>query len=144
MLKPARKNERVRIMRQRKLGHCHQPQGDIATLLGFVQGRIEANKRLARDNQDNQSEYNKVINEIVSKLCNEHSNISVDSDMLGGMPHLKGFRLSVGNVLAKLYIYGSIERVKEIYPDISESHIKEAIAFAQDFLENACASSESY
>lgn len=84
------------------------------------------------------------IRGIIEKLCREHTAIGIDANMLGGMPHIKGFRLSVGNILAKIYHYGSIEKVREIYPDISESHIKEAIAFAQDFLENACASSESY
>jgi uncharacterized protein (DUF433 family) len=89
-------------------------------------------------------DFNNVVMKITRKLCEEHPNITIDSEMLGGVPHIKGFRLSVGNVLGKLYTYGSIEKVREIYSDISEAQIKEAIAFAQDFLENACASSESY
>lgn len=78
------------------------------------------------------------INALIEELCREHPEITVDPDMLGGVPHIKGVRLSVGNVLAKLYHYGSIEKVLEVFqPDISEHQIKEAIAFAQDFLENA-------
>lgn len=74
-------------------------------------------------------------------LCKEHPEIEIDPEMLGGMPHIKGVRLSVGNILEKLYVYGSVEKIKEIYKtDVSEHQIKAAIAYAQDFLENACAS----
>lgn len=62
--------------------------------------------------------------------------ISVDPQMLGGVPHVKGFRLSVGDILAKLYIHGDVDKVTAMFePDLSKEHIKEAIAFAQDFLE---------
>lgn len=84
--------------------------------------------------------FKELVMQITETLLKEHSQISIDPDMLGGMPHLKGFRLSVGDVLSKIYIYESIEKIQEIYPDIPKSQIKEAIAFAQDFLENACAS----
>jgi uncharacterized protein (DUF433 family) len=82
------------------------------------------------------------VMELAKKLCEEHPDIAIDPDMVGGMPHIKGLRLSVGTILAKLYIYGSIEKIKEVYaPDVSEHQIKEAIAYAQDFLEAAYAQS---
>lgn len=78
---------------------------------------------------------------IAENLCKEHPEIAADPEMLGGMPHIKGMRLSVGSILEKLYLYGSVEKIREIYKsDISEHQIKAAIAYAQDFLENACAS----
>lgn len=78
---------------------------------------------------------------MAKKLCKEHPEIEIDPEMLGGMPHIKGLRLSVGNILEKLYVYGSVEKIQEIYKsDISERQIKAAIAYAQDFLENACVS----
>lgn len=80
---------------------------------------------------------------IATKLCDEHPAISTDKEILGGKPHVKGTRLSVGTVLAKLYLYGSIQAILDIYePHLSEEQVKEAIAYAQDFLEKACGANE--
>jgi uncharacterized protein (DUF433 family) len=77
---------------------------------------------------------------LADRLCEEHPLISTDKGIFGGTPHLKDLRLSVGNILADLYVYGSIQEVQKIYaPDVTEEQIKEAIAYAQDFLEEACA-----
>lgn len=79
---------------------------------------------------------NVFVKATLTKLCREHPMISVDSEMLGGVPHIKGLRLSVGDVLAKLYIYGNLDKVTDVFsPDLSKEQVKEAIAFAQDFLE---------
>lgn len=76
---------------------------------------------------------------IASQLTEDHPSISIDPGIFGGMPHIENIRLSVGDVLSKLYIYGSIQAILEDYsPDINEDQIKEAIAYAQDFLEAAC------
>lgn len=76
---------------------------------------------------------------IAERLTQEHPSISTDTGIFGGMPHIKNVRLSVGDVLSKLYIYGSIQAILDDYsPDINEEQIKEAIAYAQDFLETAC------
>jgi uncharacterized protein (DUF433 family) len=76
---------------------------------------------------------------IAKKLSKEHPAISTDAQVLGGTPHLKNTRLSVGTVLAKLYLYGTIQAVLDIYsPHLSEEQVKAAIAYAQDFLEIAC------
>jgi uncharacterized protein (DUF433 family) len=70
------------------------------------------------------------------KLCRLHPAIAIDPDMVGGVPHLKGLRLSVGDILAKLYVHGNTDKLVRIYePDLKESQVKEAIAFAQEFLE---------
>jgi uncharacterized protein (DUF433 family) len=58
--------------------------------------------------------------------------------VLGGIPHLDNTRLSVGQVLSRLYVLGSIEEVVKYYsPYVTIDQIKEAIAYAQDFLELA-------
>jgi uncharacterized protein (DUF433 family) len=75
---------------------------------------------------------------LASKLCQAHPGISTDAGIFGGVPHIKNVRLSVGDILAKLYVYGDIQKVQEIYSDVSAKQIKEAIAYAQDFLEAAC------
>lgn len=81
---------------------------------------------------------------LADKLCEEHPAISTDKSIFGGMPHIKNVRLSVGDILAKLYVYGSVQAILDIYaPDIDEEQIKEAIAYAQDFLEIACDPDES-
>jgi uncharacterized protein (DUF433 family) len=78
---------------------------------------------------------------LAKSLCEEHPAISVNREIFGGIPHLRGLRLSVGDVLAQIYVTGSIEGVKKIYaPDVSEDQIKEAIAYAQDFVESALSS----
>jgi uncharacterized protein (DUF433 family) len=75
---------------------------------------------------------------VAESLCKRHPSISIDPGIFGGAPHIQGVRLSVGDVLSKLYIYGSIKAVLDIYsPDVNEEQIKEAIAYAQDFLETA-------
>lgn len=75
---------------------------------------------------------------IAERLCLEHPDISTDPGIYGGNPHIKNVRLTVGNILGKLQNYGTIEAVAEIYaPYVTESQIKEAIAYAQDFLEEA-------
>lgn len=76
---------------------------------------------------------------LATKLCEAHPGISTDPGIFGGVPHIENVRLSVGDILAKLYVYGNIQKVQEIYsPGVSAEHIKEAIAYAQDFLEIAC------
>jgi uncharacterized protein (DUF433 family) len=81
---------------------------------------------------------------LAERLCVEHPAISTDKGIFGGMPHIKDVRLSVGDILAKLYVYGNIQKIVNIYsPHVSEEQVKEAIAYAQDFLETACAPDES-
>jgi len=81
----------------------------------------------------------RVFRALTEKLCKEHPAISMDAEVLGGTPHVTNTRLSVGKVLSKLYLYGSIQAIVEIHePHLSEAQVKEAIAYAQDFLEIAC------
>jgi len=75
------------------------------------------------------------------RLCEEHPAISTYEGIFGGIPHLNGLRISVADILEQIYLTGSIAAVQKIYsPDLSEDQIKEAIAYAQDFLESAVSS----
>jgi uncharacterized protein (DUF433 family) len=80
------------------------------------------------------------------EICRvEHPSISIEPSVLGGIPHIIGTRLSVGQILGRLYVLGSISSVAQYYaPHISEEQIKEAIAYAQDFLELAGVPSQAY
>lgn len=65
----------------------------------------------------------------------DYPNIVTVPKILGGSPHIKGTRLSVCQVLSRLYVLGSIDRVSEYYENINPNDIKQAIAYAQDFIE---------
>lgn len=78
---------------------------------------------------------------LAKTLCKEHPSISIDQQIFGGIPHLRGLRLSVADILSQIYVTGSIKAVEEMYsPDVSEDQIKEAVAYAQDFIESALSS----
>jgi uncharacterized protein (DUF433 family) len=80
---------------------------------------------------------------IAERLCERHQRISIDENVLGGMPHINGMRVSVPNILTHLYHLGSIDAVvAEFNQRISTEQVKEAIAYAHDFMEIACDPSE--
>jgi uncharacterized protein (DUF433 family) len=86
--------------------------------------------------QSTESEARSFNRALAERLCEEHSEISTYPGIFGGAPHIKGVRLSVGNVLSELYLQGSINAVATTF-SVGETQIKEAIAYAQDFLESA-------
>jgi uncharacterized protein (DUF433 family) len=104
-------------------------------------------KVVTEDRQDSiatpEKEIRKQFRALAAKLCKEHPSINMNPEVLRGAPRIEGTRLSVGTILAKLYIYGNIQALVEAYePHLSEEQVKEAIAYAQDFLEIACGSNE--
>lgn len=81
------------------------------------------------------------IRALSESLCEEHPVISTYEGIFGGIPHLKGLRIAVADIIEQLYLTGSISGVQRVYsPDVSEEQIKEAIAYAQDFIERAVSS----
>lgn len=77
---------------------------------------------------------------LVLEMCRRaNPGISLDDHILGGIPHIDGTRLGVGQVLGRLYDLGSIENVAAYYAELNltEDQVKEAIGFAQDFVELA-------
>lgn len=76
---------------------------------------------------------------IAENLCEKYQGISIDSNVLGGMPHLKGLRISVPHILTHLHHLGSVDAiVAEFKQRISKEQVKEAIAYSHDFMEIAC------
>ena len=69
----------------------------------------------------------------------DYPGISLNEAVLGGVPHLQGTRLSVGQVLGRLYMLGSLLEVAKYYSELglTEEQIREAIGFSQDFVELA-------
>lgn len=76
------------------------------------------------------------MKDILDKCLQEHPDIAAYDGIFGGTPHIKDRRFSVGDVLGSIYTNDSIKVVAEAY-DIPEEQIKEALAFAQDFIEDA-------
>jgi uncharacterized protein (DUF433 family) len=78
------------------------------------------------------------FHDLAEKMCAHHPNISVYEGIFAGLPHIKGVRLSVTDVLSHLFVLGSVHAIVERYaPHVTEDQIKDAIAYAQDFLEAA-------
>ena len=105
---------------------------------GSRTSRSATSNRMFADSEPDELEINP-FRWLIQLCAQEHPGISIDRGIFGGIPHLREIRLAVGVILAQLYVLGSVQAVVEYYaPDISEEQIKEAIAFAQDFLEMAC------
>jgi len=80
---------------------------------------------------------------LADKLCERHPAISTNERVLGGMPHLKGLRISVPHILAHLHHLGSVDAiVAEFKQRVSAEQVKQALAYAHDFMEMACDPSE--
>lgn len=85
-----------------------------------------------------------LVAEAMLRSAAAHPVISLNSSVLGGIPHIAGTRLSVGQLLGRIYVLGSIQEVANYYRgDVSVNQIKEAIAYAQDFIEAVCEPSDA-
>jgi uncharacterized protein (DUF433 family) len=77
-----------------------------------------------------------VSKELAEKLCDKYPAICTNKSVFGGVPHLKGYRLTVSQILARLYVLESVDAVVGYYSaKISPEQVKEAIAYAHDFLQ---------
>ena len=65
--------------------------------------------------------------------------ISTAAGIHGGQPHLDNARLRVTDILGFLFQYKTVDWIVQNYaPDVSEEQVLAAIAWAQDFIEEAC------
>lgn len=88
--------------------------------------------------------WHSTIQPLITQCSVAHQAIARDSEVLGGIPHIVGTRLSLGQVLGRLYVHGSIEKVVAYYDgQVNTAQIREAIAYAQDFIEAVCEPPES-
>lgn len=80
---------------------------------------------------------------IAERLCEKHPAIGTNEKVLGGAPHLDGLRVSVTNILTHLHHLGSIDAViDEFRQRITREQVRQALAYAHDFMEMACDPSE--
>jgi uncharacterized protein (DUF433 family) len=76
---------------------------------------------------------------LAERLCEEHPEITTDSNVLSGTPHIAGTRLSVAHILAEIYHQESVDAVSKRFERVArKEQIKAAIAYAHDFMEKAC------
>jgi uncharacterized protein (DUF433 family) len=88
----------------------------------------------------NPSSFSRAIGEIANQCCLEHPMVSLENTIFGGMPHIRGVRVSVSDILIQVYLLGSLHAVVEYYSsEISIDQVRDAVAYAQDFLETALA-----
>jgi len=67
-----------------------------------------------------------VIDEGAMKL----DRITVDPDIMGGQPCVRGLRIPVSLILRLLASGKTIQRVMKDYPELEEEDIKQALEFA--------------
>ncbi len=60
----------------------------------------------------------------------ELSRITLDPDMMGGKPCIRGMRVTVGTIIGLLSAGHSEERILEAYPYLERDDIREALAYA--------------
>ena len=76
---------------------------------------------------------------LAESLRMKHPVISTNPRVLGGAPHINGLRVSVAHILADIYHLGSIDAVVDKFKQrVSKEQVKEAIAYAHDFMEMTC------
>jgi uncharacterized protein (DUF433 family) len=78
------------------------------------------------------------IQGLIDQCCAEHPDIGNDPNIRGGLPHIRGSRITVQYILDRLSVHGTVKGVVKILPHITEAQIKDAIAYARDFMEKAC------
>lgn len=79
------------------------------------------------------------VRPLTAQCAAQHPQISVDEGTVGGIPHIAGTRVSVGQILGRLYVLESVSDVVDFYRGrITVDQVKEALAYAQDFIESVC------
>ena len=57
-------------------------------------------------------------------------NITLDPQMMGGKPCIRGMRVTVGTVVGLLAAGRSVDEILEAYPYLEESDVRESLAYA--------------
>jgi uncharacterized protein (DUF433 family) len=127
-------------------GSLTRPRGSSATTFMFEfegTGSLRAKMSVAQESYVSAEVSHQPFKALVDKLCEKYPSIGIDERVLGGAPHIKGTRLSVARILTSIYHLNNIDAViDEFKQRINKKQIKEAIAYAHDFMEMACDPSE--
>ena len=67
-----------------------------------------------------------------------HPNISTNSALLCGVPHINGTTIPISEILYRIYVHATLQEVVKYYDDITEDQVKDALAYAARFIELAC------
>ena len=136
------------VEKPRKHDRRFERDSESAFILNMWQGRghivgIPSPRSVHTQTPTNRPVKQKPVKEqfraLLEKLCAKYPSICTDPEILGGSPCIKGTRLSVRIILGKLHLLGSIQAIVDSYePHLSEEQVKDAIAYAQDFMELAC------
>ena len=65
-----------------------------------------------------------------------NSHISSDPAVMMGKPCVKGTRITVELILRKLGAGRSVTDLLEAYPQLTEDHVRAALAFAADYMQH--------
>ena len=65
------------------------------------------------------------------------ANITLDPQVMGGKPCIRGMRVTVGTVVGLLASGKAVPEILEAYPYLQESDIREALAYAAWRVEEA-------
>ena len=57
-------------------------------------------------------------------------NITLDPQVMGGKPCIRGMRVTVGTVVGLLASGRSVDEILEAYPYLEESDVRESLAYA--------------
>ena len=79
--------------------------------------------------------YSLPLSAIIQKVSRGLPSITVDREIQGGAPVVRGTRIPVCSILRALENYGTLSAVIDCYPDLNMDHVKDAIYFARAILE---------
>jgi len=60
----------------------------------------------------------------------EHPRITLDPEVMGGRPCIRGMRVTVGMILGLLAAGRSFDEILNAYPYLEEADIREALSYA--------------
>ncbi len=78
------------------------------------------------------------IESLYQSCLSGHPNISTNSDLFCGVPHVNGTTIEISEILNRLYVHTNLREVVKYYNDVTEEQAKDALAYAARFIELAC------
>ena len=77
------------------------------------------------------------IESLYQSCLSDHPNISTNSDLFCGVPHINGTTIEISEILNRLYVHTNIRELVKYYGDVTEEQVKDALAYAARFIELA-------
>ncbi len=71
-----------------------------------------------------------IVVERIGKSVRELTRITLDPDVMGGKPCIRGLRVTLGTVVGLMAAGHSVEDILRLYPYLEEQDIREALAYA--------------